>query len=193
MSQMGVASNPSTVSTKPRALTTVPYGARVRRAGFVTRALALLIDIMVVTFGSIVLAALVSLILNFFGIDAQDLQVQDARFGVIAVLQIIIVIVSSLAVFLFIPGYFIVFWVLDGATPGKQILGLQVIRTNHQRVGWIRAIVRYIGYFISAICLFIGFLWVFVGRRRQCWQDKLADTIVVYTWDIPSDDEVPRG
>lgn len=193
MSQMGVASNPSTVSTKPRALTTVPYRARVRRAGFVTRALALLIDIMVVTFGSIVLAALVSLILNFFGIDAQDLQVQDARFGVIAVLQIIIVIVSSLAVFLFIPGYFIVFWVLDGATPGKQILGLQVIRTNHQRVGWIRAIVRYIGYFISAICLFIGFLWVFVGRRRQCWQDKLADTIVVYTWDIPSDDEVPRG
>lgn len=193
MSQMGVASNPSTVSTKPRALTTVPYRARVRRAGFVTRALALLIDIMIVTFGSIVLAALVSLILNFFGIDAQDLQVQDARFGVIAVLQIIIVIVSSLAVFLFIPGYFIVFWVLDGATPGKQILGLQVIRTNHQRVGWIRAIVRYIGYFISAICLFIGFLWVFVGRRRQCWQDKLADTIVVYTWDIPSDDEVPRG
>ncbi|TAH52706.1 MAG: RDD family protein [Chloroflexota bacterium] len=193
MSQMGVASNPSTVSTKPRALTTVPYRARVRRAGFVTRALALLIDIMIVTFGSIVLAALVSLILNFFGIDAQDLQVQDARFGVIAVLQIIIVIVSSLAVFLFIPGYFIVFWVLDGATPGKQILGLQVIRTNHQRVGWIRAIVRYIGYFISAICLFIGFLWVFVGRSRQCWQDKLADTIVVYTWDIPSDDEVPRG
>ena len=81
--------------------------------------------------------------------------------------------------------------VLIGATPGKQILGLKIIRTDTTPLGWIRAIVRFVGYFISAIAFFLGFLWVFVDGRRQGWHDKLADTFVVYSWDVTKLEAAP--
>lgn len=156
----------------------------IRQAGFVTRLVAFLLDIIFVTVGSIVFAALISLVLNFFGFSEQNLHADDNTRTVIAILETTIVIVSGLSVLLFIPGYFVAFWVLFGATPGKQLLGLKVIRTKKQRLGWGRATLRYIGYFISAIVLFIGYFWVLVDGRRQAWHDKLADTFVVYTWDV---------
>lgn len=159
--------------------------AHVQQAGFVSRLAAFVMDIVIVTAGSIVFAALVSLILNFFGFSAQDLRADDTTRNVLFVLQFIIVLLSSLVVLLFIPAYFVLFWVLVGATPGKQSLGLKVIRTNSESLGWGRAIVRFFGYWISAIVLFLGFLWVLGDRRRQAWHDKLADTFVVYTWDVP--------
>src|SRR4029077_15761260 len=100
-------------------------------------------------------------------------------------IQLIIVSVAALAVLLFVPAYFIVFLVLAGATPGKKIVGLQVVRTNREPLGWIRATVRFFGYWISAICFFLGFLWVLIDRPRQAWHDRLADTYVVYTWNVP--------
>jgi uncharacterized RDD family membrane protein YckC len=40
---------------------------------------------------------------------------------------------------------------------------------------------RHVGYVISGI-LFLGFLWILFDNRRQGWHDKLAGTIVVYSW-----------
>lgn len=159
-------------------------------AGFVSRGVAFLLDILFVTMGSIVFAALVSLILNFFGFNAETLTTDNPA-TVLGMVQVIIVAVSSLAVLLFIPAYFVIFWVLVGATPGKQILGLKVIRTQAKPLSWGRAIVRYIGYFISAIVFFLGYLWVFVDVRRQGWHDKLADTFVVYSWDVTKTESSP--
>lgn len=42
---------------------------------------------------------------------------------------------------------------------------------------------RVLGYYISFLALFLGFLWVLVDDRRQGWHDKIADTIVVYDWE----------
>ena len=165
-----------------------PHIKRVQRAGFVSRLAAFTLDVVIVTAGSIVFAALVSLILNFFGFSAQGLKGDDPTRSLLAVLQFIIIALSGLAVALFIPGYFVLFWVLVGATPGKQVLGLKIVRTSRQQLGWGRAIVRFIGYWISAIVFFLGFLWVLVDSRRQAWHDKLADTFVVYTWDAPPDE-----
>ena len=162
--------------------------SRFRQAGFVSRLAAFVLDIIIVTAGSIVFAALVSLILNFFGFSAQQLKADDPTRSLVVALQYVIVALSALAVALFIPGYFVLFWALVGATPGKQVLGLKIIRTNRQQLGWGRAIVRYIGYWISAIVLFLGFLWVLGDGRRQAWHDKMADTFVVYAWDVPRDE-----
>jgi uncharacterized RDD family membrane protein YckC len=166
-----------------------PQIRRVQQAGFVSRLAAFVLDVMIVTAGSIVFAALVSLILSFFGFSAQGLKADDPTRSLLVVLQFVIVALSGLAVVVFIPGYFVLFWVIVGATPGKQVLGLKIVRTSQQQqLGWGRAIVRFIGYWISAIVLFLGFLWVLVDGRRQAWHDKMADTFVVYTWDVPQDE-----
>lgn len=161
--------------------------SQIRQAGFVTRALALIIDIVIVMGGAVVFSALVSLIFSFFGITGGDTQLTFPPEGILEILKFIIIGVAALAVFLFVPAYFVFFWVVVGATPGKQLLGLRVIRTDATPVGWIRGILRYIGYFISAICLFLGFLWVLVDGRRQGWHDKMVDTYVVYAWDLPEE------
>lgn len=163
---------------------TVPATIPLRQAGFITRATALVMDIVFVTAGSIVFAALVSLILNFFGFNVETFSIDNPVASVFGLIQVAIIALSSLAVLLFVPGYFVLFWVLIGATPGKQVLGLKIIRTDTKPLGWIRAIVRFVGYFISAIAFFLGFLWVFIDGRRQGWHDKLADTFVVYSWDV---------
>ena len=167
--------------------------AQVQEAGFVSRLTAFVLDIVIVTMGSIVFAALQFVILNFFGFSARDLRLDAPTRPTLAVLELIIVALSGLAVLLFVPGYFVVSWVLVGATPGKYILGLKVMRPGSQRLSWWRAIVRFVGYWISAIALFLGFLWVLVDNRRQGWHDKLADTVVVYTWQAPESEHAQHG
>jgi uncharacterized RDD family membrane protein YckC len=184
----------------PSGSDSTPQLARVQEAGFVSRLAAFVLDVVIVSMSSIVFAALSSLILSFFGFSARDLSQEAPTSSALAVLQLIIIALAGLAVLLFIPAYFILFWVLVGATPGKRILGLKVMRTGARRLSWGRAIVRYFGYLISALPLFLGFLWILVDTRRQGWHDKLADTIVAYTWPVPeskqvqsSGDELRRG
>jgi uncharacterized RDD family membrane protein YckC len=165
----------------------------IHEAGFVSRLVAFALDVVIVSMSSIVFAALISLILSFFGFSARDLSQEYPTSDAVAVLQLIIIVLAALAVVLFIPAYFVLFWVLVGATPGKRILGLKVMRAGTQRLSWGRAIVRYIGYWISALPIFLGFLWILVDTRRQGWHDKLADSIVAYSWPVPESDQVPHG
>lgn len=75
---------------------------------------------------------------------------------------------------------FIVGWRLYGTTPGKLLLELRVVdaRTG-ERPSWGRAILRYVGYFLSALPLGLGFFWALIDRRNQTFHDKLAHTRVI--------------
>jgi len=75
---------------------------------------------------------------------------------------------------------FIVGWTRYGATPGKILLELRVVdaRTG-AHAAWPQALVRYLGYFVSALPLGLGFLWAAWDRRKQALHDKLARTEVV--------------
>ena len=42
-----------------------------------------------------------------------------------------------------------------------------------------RSILRFVGYWICWITLFIGFFWVGFDSRKQGWHDKIAGTVVV--------------
>jgi uncharacterized RDD family membrane protein YckC len=75
--------------------------------------------------------------------------------------------------------YWLGFWVWRGQTPGKMALGIKVIRTDSSPVKWQCAVRRCLGYVVSAITLFIGFIWVAFDSRKQGVQDKIADTYVV--------------
>ena len=75
-------------------------------------------------------------------------------------------------------AYFIGFWGLRGATPGKQLFALRVTDEAGQApIGLARAALRFLGYLLSAASLGIGFLMVaFVGDGLH---DRIAGTHVV--------------
>jgi uncharacterized RDD family membrane protein YckC len=76
-------------------------------------------------------------------------------------------------------AFYVVLWA-QGRTPGKLILGMRVIRTNGERVGfWRMAYREIIGKFVSAIALYIGFLSIAWDKDQQGFHDKIADTLVI--------------
>lgn len=76
-------------------------------------------------------------------------------------------------------AYWLGFWVWRGQTPGKMALGIKVIRTDSSSVKWQCALCRFLGYIVSVVTLFIGFIWVAFDGRKQGIHDKIADTYVV--------------
>jgi uncharacterized RDD family membrane protein YckC len=74
------------------------------------------------------------------------------------------------------------FWHFKLATPGKMAVSAVVVDAdNFGRPSTLQLIVRYAGYFLSTIFLFLGFLWIAFDGRKQGWHDKLARTVVVRT------------
>ena len=72
------------------------------------------------------------------------------------------------------------FWTAKQATPGKMLLSLRVVDAktgNSLSVG--QSLVRYAGYFVSAIPFCLGLIWVGIDSKKQGWHDKIAGTVVV--------------
>jgi uncharacterized RDD family membrane protein YckC len=77
-------------------------------------------------------------------------------------------------------AYALYFWTTSGATVGKQVMGLKVVMADGG--GLVSAgtgILRYIGYIISGIPLFLGYLWVIWDPKHEAWHDKIASTKVI--------------
>ncbi len=74
----------------------------------------------------------------------------------------------------------VMFWVYKSATPGKMILGLKIVdeQTLIPTTGGKLAL-RYLGYYVSTLVLFLGFLWVIWDKKKQGWHDKMAGTVVI--------------
>ena len=76
--------------------------------------------------------------------------------------------------------YFIGFWTWLGRTPGMMLFGMHIVMDpDGSRPGFGRSILRYVGYIVSSLALFIGFIWVGFDRKKQGWHDKIAGTVVV--------------
>jgi uncharacterized RDD family membrane protein YckC len=145
-------------------------------AGFVSRAIAFVIDLVVMGVALLVVIALTQSLLGFFtlyGLLGQRITDSGPFRGAIGVA--IAVMGAGIAI-----GYPIGFWVLLGQTPGKSLMGVRISRVTGQPLTIRRAVLRYLGYWLSAIPLGLGFLWVLMDDRRQGWHDKLAGTYVVY-------------
>ena len=78
-------------------------------------------------------------------------------------------------------GYWIYFPSSDMmATPGKSVLGLKITDNDGNQISAGTAFVRYIGYIISAIVLYIGFIMVGFSDKKRGLHDIIAGTLVVY-------------
>ena len=110
---------------------------------------------------------------------------------VVAIMGVVAVVAGALAIFLI--GY-IVWWLIvlgRGQTPGKQIVGIRVIKDNGEPSGWgytflrefvIKALLA--GFLSDAtfgIARLVDYLWPLWDRaeKMQTLHDKLLGTLVV--------------
>jgi uncharacterized RDD family membrane protein YckC len=67
-----------------------------------------------------------------------------------------------------------------GATVGKKVFGIKVVKSDGTPPGFGVALLRQtIGYGISGAFFALGFLWVAFDKHHQGWHDKIANTYVV--------------
>lgn len=147
------------------------HGLRGQYAGFVSRMLAFGIDIVVIVVMLIALGWLVDTVTTLFPPVLIDLE----SIYQIAIAGVVVVVTSAI--------YYLFFWTLTGQTPGKMLLGIRVVSLDGSGLSLWQALRRFVGYFLSALAIYVGYLWVLIDNRRQGWHDKLAGTIVVYAWD----------
>jgi uncharacterized RDD family membrane protein YckC len=135
--------------------TSLPAVATTDKAGWGTRALAILID----AIGIGIIAAAISSIL---GADTQSRQYQ----GLSILLQ---------------AAYFTYFWSAagKGQTLGSRALNIRVVKTDGSYLDYGGAFLRYIGFVISCVAFFLGVIWAAFDAQKQGWHDKIAGTYVV--------------
>ena len=133
-------------------------------AGFWQRAAAFVIDWL------IAIVIVVPVMVLVFGVREVSLDPAEHSWDLLA--------------FFAVAGAVIGFWRYCGATPGKIALGVRIVdaRTGGAP-GILQLIVRFLAYLLSALPLYLGFLWVALDRRKQGWHDKIARTIVINSED----------
>ncbi|MDX1431147.1 MAG: RDD family protein [Gammaproteobacteria bacterium] len=105
-----------------------------------------------------------------------------------------IIMMAQAVVLLINVGYFV--GLTAGkrqGTIGKHVFGIYVRRRSGDRVGVAHSLLRFVGYIISAIPLYIGFLMAAFNRRKLALHDLVAGTEVVFGTPEGADDAVSQG
>lgn len=77
-------------------------------------------------------------------------------------------------------GYYPFFWARSGQTPGMRLFRLYLVRdSDGGKVSAGQAILRLIGLAISAIPIYLGYIWIFIDKRRRGWHDLIAGTVMI--------------
>lgn len=139
-------------------------GAAMTRAGVVSRAMATLIDAVVVI--AICLVMLVGL--------ATLRLLWDGRFNI----DFVHVITGRAVAIVVLVGYLAYGWGLNGRTIGKVVMGLQVVRADGGDLSFRRALARA----ILSVVFPVGLLWAVVSERAASVQDVLLGTAVIHDW-----------
>lgn len=128
-------------------------------AGPGARLVAYIVDIIVVSVAAFVLTILAILL--------------AATLPILAILPIVAIIVVPLL-------YFPYYWSRGGQTPGMKMMGIKVVRDRDGGpVTSGQAILRLIGYWVSALVFYIGYIWIFIDKRRRGWHDLIGGTVVI--------------
>jgi uncharacterized RDD family membrane protein YckC len=81
---------------------------------------------------------------------------------------------------LFIAALVVACWIRFAATPGKRVIGAEVVdATTFGRLTTGQAVLRYLCYYVATIPFFLGLIWVGIDKRKQGWHDKIAGTVVI--------------
>ncbi|MGD9390108.1 MAG: RDD family protein [Thioalkalispiraceae bacterium] len=146
--------------------------ASVHYAGFWRRLVALLLDLVLFY---LVSAPFMYLMIGhdyLFWLAGNEFQLQNVSSVPFFLLDLVLLV----CVF--------VFWITLSATPGKMVMGCQIVDANSlEPIRYKQALIRLLGYFVSALPVYLGFAWAAFDKRKQALHDKLANTLVVYQSD----------
>jgi uncharacterized RDD family membrane protein YckC len=76
-------------------------------------------------------------------------------------------------------AYHVVYWGEGGQTPGKMLMGIRVVRTDGEAIGYGRAFLRWMAYCAALLPLGLGLVVSFLHPRRRGLHDLVAGTCVV--------------
>jgi uncharacterized RDD family membrane protein YckC len=154
---------------------TLDSGPRVIYAGFWSRALGFMTDLFMIGMP----VSLVMMVL--FGYDAMHsaggmdvlLQTEAAQSQPPSPMMSISQILLSLVIY-------VAFWRISMQTPGKKMAGTKVVdATTFQRASWLQLIVRFLGYFLSAITL-VGFFIGLMRKDKRALHDLISHTAIIH-------------
>lgn len=135
-------------------------------AGIVSRAAAFGIDAAVINFALVLISAAIALIVSALQSGDQAAGAPVIAFGVLAW-----VIAAT--------TYLVLFWSLVGRTPGMTFLGLRVLDGSGERLRPRRAVARALAL-PPAVIFFLLTRRPFIDPRRRSFQDRVADSVVLY-------------
>lgn len=129
-------------------------------AGFGVRVAALALDAVVV-----ILVVVATLVVGVYVAGVEEATT------LLGLMSIPVMVLASLY-FIVLPGF-------SGQTLGKKVFGIRIIGDRGEPIGILRALIRWVGYYISSTFLCLGFIWAIFDGNSQTWHDKLAKTYVV--------------
>ena len=140
-------------------------------AGFLVRSLAYLIDRVVLSLLSLLFftVAMLALRTGFY------IQVGIPAWGKLTTALML----TYIAMTFMKIAYYTYFHGRTGQTVGKMVCGIKVVNIHKEIISYRRAFLRWIGYLISSLILYMGFLWAAVDKKHQGWHDKIAGTYVI--------------
>lgn len=156
-----------------------PPTRRVRPAGFISRLVAFMVDLVLISITITIVVFGINEIMSFFGLKIMLNRWISNSVNAETITSAIRILVVLLY-YLFSILYFAIFYSLVSYTPGKYLVGLQVVRTDGFRLRFWRSFLRAVCYYLSALLLFMGFIWIIFDKNRQGLHDKIAGTVVIY-------------
>ena len=152
-------------------------------AGFASRAVAFVLDTVIVSLTVVLTSWLTAQMLEYFArIDIRTCPpLTEFRLYIISCL----VVRWGLNLFasIFPLLYLLTLWILSGQTIGHYLLGLRVVRMNGKRINLLSGILRILGYVACFLTLGLGFLLVLISNQRRGLHDRMAGTCVIYAWE----------
>ena len=92
--------------------------------------------------------------------------------------------------FLLILAYLIVMEATVGATVGKLLVGLRVVKSDESPINWTAALIRNVLRIVDALFVYlVGAISIWTSPKKQRLGDKVANTVVVRTPVIRTKDQ----
>src|SRR5690625_1803955 len=145
---------------------------RFQSANLGSRAVAFIIDNLIVAVAQVIILILAVLAVGGF---ESFFSMAESGFLILALVIIILFIINY--------GYYIFFEYFNtGQTPGKRIVGIRVIQDNGHNITMLSSIIRNLMRIIDSLpsAYFIGILMVFFHAENKRLGDLVAGTIVVH-------------
>ena len=152
---------------------TGPMPGEVAYAGLVTRAIAIVIDALLIDVAALAVTGAVLLLESVFGPSRDH--------------HVLAIVAGGALFFVWVACYFVTFWTTTGQTPGSRVMQIRLARADLGHVGTGRALARLAGMVVSMPLLW-GYLPILWTARRRTAFDLMAGTVVTV---VPP--PVPRG